>query len=189
MGIPTLIKTLTASGDSSLSFVDGTSDVTLDSTYDEYMFVFTDIGPATDGVAFHFQVNATDDAGGGYDTSAITSTNFQSYQNEAGTDAAIGYSTSSDQAQGTAFQILTGSLGNDADSSLAGTLHLFSPSSTTYVKHFYARTHCSGTSGAATYAQSDFTAGYINDTTAIDEIQFKMSSGNFDGVIQLFGIS
>ena len=30
MGIPTLIKTLTASGDSSLSFVDGTSDVVLD---------------------------------------------------------------------------------------------------------------------------------------------------------------
>ena len=83
MGIPTLIKTLTASGDTSLSFVDGTSDVVLDGTYDEYMFVFTDIGPATDGSIFSFQVNATDDAGGGYDTSLITSTFFNAQHSEA----------------------------------------------------------------------------------------------------------
>ena len=55
MGIPTLIKTLTASGSATLSFVDGTSDVTLDSTYDEYMFVCTDIGPATDNVFSPFK--------------------------------------------------------------------------------------------------------------------------------------
>ena len=189
MGIPTLIKTQTASNSASLDFVDGTSDVVLDSTYDEYMFVFTDIGPATDNVAFHFQVNATDDAGGGYDTSQIQSTAISAYQNEDGDETSLAYSTSNDQANGTAFQTLTGSIGNDADSSLAGTLHLFSPSSTTYVKHFYARVHSSGSAGAETYAQSDFIAGYINDTTAIDEIQFKMSSGNFDGVIQLYGIA
>ena len=68
MGISTLIKTLTASGSASLDFVDGTSSVVLDSTYDEYMFVFTDINPATDSANFTFQVNATDDAGGDYDT-------------------------------------------------------------------------------------------------------------------------
>ena len=186
MGIPTLIKTLTASNDASLSFVDGTADVTLDSTYDEYMFVFTDIGPATDNVQLSFQVNATDDAGGGYDTSLITSTVFEAYHNEADSAAAIGYVTGADLAQSSSFQILFQGMGNGSDEASSGIMHLFSPSSTTYVKHFYARTNTHSNTNSSTVK---FIAGYINDTTAIDEIQFKTSSGNFDGVIQLFGIS
>jgi hypothetical protein len=184
MGIPTLIKTLTASDSATLSFVDGASDVTLDSTYDEYMFVFTDIGPATDAVEFQFQVNATDDAGGGYDTSLITSTSFRAYHSEANaTD--LSYQTAYDLAQSASFQTICADIGNGSDESCAGIMHLFSPS-TTYVKHFYSR--------FSTYNEGNaenelYTAGYINDTTAIDEIQFKMSSGNFDGVIQLFGIA
>jgi hypothetical protein len=186
MGIPTLIKTLTASGDSSLSFVDGTADVTLDSTYDEYMFVFTDINPATDQVEFTFQVNATDDAGGGYDTSPITSTHFWAYNHETSGATSLQYNSGHDQSQGTAFQKLSVGIGSDADQCCAGRLHLFTPSNTTYVKHFYATMNNAVSSD---YAENEFIAGYINDTTAIDEIQFKMSSGNFDGVIQLYGIS
>ena len=35
-----------------------------------------------------------------------------------------------------------------------------------------------------------FIGGYINTTSAIDEVQFKMSTGNIDaGTISLFGIS
>jgi len=187
MGIPTLIKTLTASNSATLSFVDGASDVTLDSTYDEYMFVFTDIGPATDNVNLGFQVNATDDAGGGYDTSLITSTFFDAIQNETGDGGLdVLYQASHDQAQGTAFQTIARGTGNGSDESCAGVMHLFSPASTTYVKHFYSR--CNGYQ-YDNYTFDQFCAGYINDTTAIDEIQFKMSSGNFDGVIQLFGIA
>ena len=186
MGIPTLIKTLTASDSASLAFVDGASDVTLDSTYDEYMFVFTDINPATDAAEFQFQVNATDDAGGGYDTSLITSTFFKAHHQEddGGTDLA--YHTSHDQAQGSGHQTLAYDVGSDADQSVAGIMHLFSPSSTTYVKHFYSRTNNAYSSDISI---DTFVAGYINDTTAIDEVQLKFSSGNFDGVIQLYGIA
>mgnify|MGYP003150907485 CR=1 FL=1 len=165
MGIPTLIKTLTADGDTSLSFVDGASSVVFDSTYDEYMFVFTDIGPATDDADLTFQVNATDDAGGGYDTSLITSTTFEAYHFENDDPDTMGYNTGE---------------------SCAGILHIFSPASTTYVKHFYSRFNMYGDRDLTLDL---FAAGYINDTTAIDEIQFKMSSGNFDGVIQMYGIS
>jgi len=186
MGIPTLIKTLTASGDSSLSFVDGSASVVLDSTYDEYMFVFTDINPATDSAELSFQVNATDDAGGGYDTSQITSSFFMVRHDEDDDSSDFGYQTAMDQANGTAFQVLMDNIGNGADESAAGILNLFSPASTTYAKHFYSRFQ---TYGAGNKSQDSFVAGYINDTTAIDEIQFKMSTGNFDGVIQLFGIS
>ena len=34
-----------------------------------------------------------------------------------------------------------------------------------------------------------YAGGYVNVTEHVDEIQFKMSSGNFDGVIQMYGIS
>ena len=186
MGILTLIKTLTADGDSSLSFVDGTSSVVLDSTYDEYMFVFTDIAPATDNVQFQFQVNATDDAGGGYDSSPMTTTTSTSTASEGEDTGAIEYQSGHDQANGTAFQRIIGGVGSDADQSCAGIMHLFNPSSTTYIKHFWAN---SVYAQANDHAGSYFISGYINDTTAIDEIQFKMSSGNFDGVIQLYGVA
>jgi len=186
MGIPTLIKTLTASDSASLEFVDGASDVTLDSTYDEYMFVFTDIGPATDVAYLTFQVNATDDAGGDYDTSLITSTFFLTWHYESDSSLGLAQEAGRDLAQSSAYQPLVGDIGNDADSSAAGILHLFSPSSTTYVKHFYSefQAHAGDDS-----TQRSFAAGYINDTTAIDEISFKMTSGNFDGVIQMYGIA
>jgi len=186
MGISTLIKTLTASDSASLEFVDGTSDVVLDSTYDEYIFVCTDINPATDGPNFGWQVNATDDAGGGYDTSLFTSTAVEATHGESDSPAQVTYIGGSDQAQGSSYQRLADSIGNGGDESCAGVLHLFSPASTTYVKHFYSTfsQYDSGNKAGGYYM-----AGYINDTTAIDEIKFYMSSGNFDGVIQLYGIA
>jgi len=187
MGIPTLIKTLTASNSASLAFVDGASDVVLDSTYDEYMFVFTDIGPATDGASFQFQVNATDDAGGGYDTSLITSTSFVASHGEGGTPASVTYQGAHDAAQSSSYVTLANDCGSASDESIAGIMHLFSPSSTTYVKHFYSRFQIYGSGDPK--SDDKFTAGYINDTTAIDEISFKFDSGNFDGVIQLYGVA
>ena len=186
MGIPTLIKTLTASGDSSLAFVDGSASVVFDSTYDEYMFVCTDINPADDHKTFGFQVNATDDAGGGYDTSLITSTFFDATVNAAGGAGGLQINTDHDQAQAAGYQSLIRDQGNGSDESGVCILHIFSPASTTYVKHWYSRAHNHQSEG---YVQGYFASGYINDTTAIDEISFKMASGNFDGVIQMYGIS
>ena len=186
MGIPKLIKTLTASGSDYLDFVDGTSSVVLDSTYDEYMFVCTDINPATDAAEFVFQVNATDDAGGDYDASPITSTFFKAHQQEddGGTD--LSYHDSHDRANAAYFQALAYDVGSDADQSVAGVMHLFSPSSTTYVKNFYSRMQNAYSSDIS---MDVFVAGYFNDTTAIDEVRFKFSAGAFDGVIQLYGIA
>jgi hypothetical protein len=196
MGIPTLIKTLTASGSTSLNFVDGASDVVFDSTYDEYMFVCTDINPGTDNATLGFQVNSTNDAGGDYDVSLITSTFFDTLHDEdPGDTAALAYNADSvtggsgknSQSQDAYFQSILRNTGSGADESGAGILHIYSPSSTTYVKHFqgvfqnYQREN---------YSQQYFIGGFINDAAyAIDEISFKMSNGTFDGVIQMFGIS
>ena len=56
-GSMVFIKKLTASSSGTLSFVDGSSDVVLDSTYKEYIFIFKNIHPASDGAAFRFQVS------------------------------------------------------------------------------------------------------------------------------------
>ena len=178
MGIPTLISTNSDPTDvASIEFTSG-----IDSTYDEYMFVCTDIGPATDTANFLFQCSI--DGGSNYNVTT-TSTNWMAYNEEGGGSAGISYRTGEDQAQGTAFQHLTLTTGNGADESCAGILHLFSPASTTYVKHFYARFN-NYYSGNELY--SNHIAGYFNDANDINAIQFKMSSGNFDGVIQMYGI-
>jgi len=174
---PVLISTATANNASSVAITSG-----IDSTYDEYMFVFTDINPATDSVDFTFQVNASGQSGF---NEYMTTTFFAAYHNEDNTTAAMGYMPNYDQAQGTSYQVLCYDTGSGGDECGAGILHLFNPSSTTYVKHFYSR---SSNHHNLNYAQDANAAGYINITAAVDEISFKMESGNFDGVIQMYGI-
>ena len=183
-GKMTLIKEQTASSSSSISFVDGSSSVVLDSTYPIYMFKFINIHPATNNAYFTFQGNAS---GGSGFNETMTTTVFYAYHNEAGNDTLLGYIAGSDQAQGTGFQrLINDGIGNGNDECASGELTLFNPSSTTFVKHFIARTN---NYYNGTYSMDSYTAGYFNTTSAIDEIQFKMSSGNIDaGTIKLYGI-
>ena len=183
-GAMTFIKKLTASSDSTLDFVDGSSDVVLDNTYKEYLFIYNNIHPQTSGAMLEFQGNAS---GGSGFNETITSTNFNPYHLEDGSEALLRYMTAQDQAQGTSFQPLSEDINNDNDGSLVGYLHLFNPSSTTFVKHFISRTQIMNTTPGS---YGTFCAGYFNTTSAIDEIQFKMHSGNIDsGDIILFGLN
>ena len=186
-GNMTFIKKLTASGSANLSFVDGSSSVVLDNTYKEYLFTFKDIHPASDNRDLY--VNFSVDTGSNYNVTK-TSTNFVAYNAEGDNDRALEYSPGQDLAQSTAFQSLTGGyggIGADADQSLSGYLHLFNPSSTTFVKHFIARVNISN---QINFSVDNHIAGYGNTTSAIDAVQFKMSSGNIDaGDICLYGIA
>jgi len=174
-----LISTQTASSSSTISFTSG-----IDSTYKEYIFKCINIHPATNEQNFTFQVDT------GTNTNynqTITSTFFRAYHQEDDGGTALGYLTSRDQAQGTSFQPLTVTVGNDNDQCTNGILHLFDPSDTTFVKHFMARfTDYEG----GDQAVDNFCTGYINTTTAITRVQFKFASGNIDsGVIKLYGVS
>ncbi len=183
----TLIKTLTASSSSSLDFVDGASDVVFDNTYSVYEFHFYNLHPSAANPNFQFQVNATDDAGGAYDTSLITSTFFYAYLSEDDGASALAYSAGNDAAQSASFINLQGGTDNANDASASGVFTIYDPSSTTYVKHWMCRTSLMSDTPASF---DHFTAGYINDTTAIDEISFKFVSGNIDaGTIKMFGVS
>ena len=184
-GSMVFIKKLTASSSGTLSFVNGSSDVVLDSTYKEYVFTFKDIHPsASDPSGITFQ--GSTDTGSSYGVN-ITSTYFRSTHDEDGSNGALAYQGSQDLAQSTNFQNIGQSVGNDNDQCLAGYLHIFNPSSTTFVKHFIARTNNAHQSDKT---RDVFTAGYMNTTSAIDAIQFKMGSGNIDaGDICLYGIN
>jgi len=183
MGL-TFIKALTASSSSSLDFVDGTSDVVLDNTYNEYQFYFVNMHPQTDDKDFRFQVNA---AGGSGFNETITSTFFATWHDEGDSSTHLGYRTAEDQAEGNAYQTLYDRVDSANDAATSGILTLYDPSSTTYVKHFVSRLNGMH---ADSYTMECYGAGYINTTSAIDEISFKFESGNIDeGTIYMYGVS
>ena len=172
-----LLSEQTASSSSTISFTSG-----IDSTYKEYIFKFFDIHAGTDNVNFTvgFRDGSTD-----YDATKTT-TYFYGYNTEASGGGTLEYEASGDLAQGTGFQYLSSQMGTGNDECLVGTLHLFDPSSTTFVKHFMSTTNI--------YDRGDisvnlYVAGYCNVTAAIDGVQFKMSSGNIDsGTIKMYGV-
>ena len=183
-GAMTLIKTITASSDSTISFVDGSSDVVLDSTYPIYLFKFINIHPASNNTELTF--NASVDGGSNYNVTKTT-TFFQAEHDEADSTTSLAYKTGDDIAQGTGFQNLCDTIGNDNDASGNGFLHLFDPSNTTFVKHFISTIQMISDQN---YSYNAFIAGYGNTTSAIDAIRFKMSSGNIDsGTFKLYGVS
>jgi len=182
-GSMTLIKEQTASSSASISFVDGSSDVVLDSTYPIYKFEFINIHPATDLAFFTFNLSV--DTGSNYNVTK-TSTHFHAGHNEAGDTTYFQYDASRDLAQSTAFENININTGNGNDECVSGSMTLFNPSSTTFVKHYISK---SATYNGYDYMFNHHVAGYGNTTSAVDAVQFKMSSGNIDaGTIKLYGI-
>ena len=172
-----LLSTQTASSSATIDFTSS-----IDSTYKEYIFKYIDCHPATDNVEFQF--NMTTD-GTNFNVTK-TSSYFNSYQAEDNSAQAVGYNTTPDLAQSTNDQILAEDVGNDADQCVVGTLHLFEPSSTTFVKHYLSN---SSQSHQNNFTQNVFCAGYGNTTSAITGVRFKFSSGNIDaGTIKMYGV-
>ena len=183
-GSMTHIKTLTASSSGTLSFVHGSANVVLDSTYPVYVFKFINIHPATDDA--NFQFDTSDDGGSSYNT-AKTTTSFRAIHSEGGSGAALAYRANADLAQGATYQTIAENLDNDNDSNGGGELYLFDPSSTTFAKHFLCRftSHQNSEGGN----QDQFTSGYVNVTAAINAVLFRFHTGNIDsGTIKLYGI-
>jgi len=173
-----LISEQTASSSSTISFTSG-----IDSTYKEYIFKFINMHPNGNAKQFKFQVDTGTNTN--YNQTLTTST-FTAYHNEGDSSTALAYSDV-DHAQGTGFQHLSISTGNDNDQSVSGELHLFDPSNTTFVKHFLAR---SSTYTANDHVYDLHVGGYFNTTTAITRVQFKYDSDTIDsGTIKLYGVS
>jgi hypothetical protein len=178
----TLISSQTASSSASLSFTTG-----ITSTYKAYKFVYIGIKAST---ASNFTFNASTDSGSNYNVTK-TDTMFASFHYENDGVYAVLYDDSgNDLAQSTSFApLLYGSQNADADNATSGSLTIFNPSSTTYVKHFIAQSNSMATGGVNPFQSVAYVAGYGNTTSAINAIQFKMASGNIDaGTIYMYGI-
>jgi hypothetical protein len=174
----TLISSQTASASANISFTSG-----IDSTYKAYKFVFSNIHPSNDSV--YFQFNMSTDGGSNYNVTK-TSTAFYAYHRENDADNNLTYGGSYDLAQSTGFQYLSDDAGADNDQSISGTLQLFNPSSTTYVKHFISNTN---TAQVIDYSINNLNAGYGNTTSAVNAVRFQFTAGNIDaGIIYLYGI-
>ena len=174
---------ITNSADTDSTDIANISFTGIDSTYKLYIFKFIDVNPATDGGDFQF--NGSDDTSSwSYDITKTT-TAFNSYMTEGSGTTTIGQDTTNDLAQSTAYQSLAMDQGNGADENIAGTLWLFNPSNTTYVKHFYSIVNCYHQSD---FAEQRFSAGYFNTTAAITALDFKMNTGNMDGTIKMYGV-
>ena len=178
-GVWVKISSITASSSATVSFTSG-----LDSTYNKYCFKYINMHPATDATELQFQVST--DGGSSYGV-AITSSAFQSYYSEAGDSEGVAYYAADDLAQGTGFQNLCNNVGNGNDESMSGTLFLFDPSNATFVKHWINTSH---SYSGGDFALNGFQAGYVNSTSAVNAVQFKMTGGNIDaGTITLYGIN
>ena len=177
-----LISTQTASSSSSLSFTSG-----IDSTYKEYIFKYINCHPSVNIPHWTFQ--GSTNAGSSFGVT-ITSTNFNAYHAENDSEAVTEYVAPGDLAQSTDYQRLLTEVNYSDDGSVSGALHLFEPSSTTFVKHFIATSQGMFGPTSNAYSWNQYVAGYFNTTSAIDAIDFKFSSGNIDsGVIKLYGVS
>ena len=182
-GSMTLIKEQTASSSASISFVDGSGGVVLDSTYPIYLFKFINIHPENNSKEFRF--NGSTDSGSNYNVTK-TSTSFEVSHYEDDSLTNFRYRTDQDQAQSTDFHPLIADIGNLADECAVGRMYLFNPASTTFVKHFIIEFQ---NYVANNQSQQNFSGGYFNTTSAVDAIQFKMNTGNIDsGTIKLYGI-
>jgi len=174
-----LISTQTASSSSTIDFTSG-----IDSTYKEYIFKYYNVHPST-GASLYMNLSA--DGGSNYNVTK-TSTAFRAFHQEDDGDASLTYLTGYDLAQGTGSQRISGAINaSNADESCSGTLHLFDPSNTTFVKHFLATTNAYGES---VYSHQLFIAGYGNTTSAVNAVQFSLNTGNIDtGTFKLYGVS
>ena len=173
-----LISTQTASSSATINFTSG-----IDSTYKEYIFKLYDIHPTNDGV--DIRVNFRD--GGSNFDATKTSSFFWTYHDEGGSTTILQYSTGRDLAQSTSADALSGNIGADNDQSGVATLHLFDPSNTTFVKHYIAT---SNVYEDGDYTINSYSAGYCNTTSAIDGVQFIMSSGTIQsGTIKMYGVT
>lgn len=142
----------------------------------EYLFHFVNVHAATNAVKFTFQVST--DSGSSY---GVTHTNiyWNSYHSEGGAGGTNNYESVADSAQTTneVELVREDKMSGDSDHSCNGHMHLFNPSSTTFAKHYIARTQ---NNHEAEYSMDSYIGGYLNTTSALTNIRFKMSSGNME---------
>ena len=179
----TLILSQTADSDTNMDFVEGTSGVVFDSTYKLYIFKLIGCIPEEGGQAI-CGIDASTDTGSSFGV-ACTDAVFQAQQAENGDNALLTYNTDNDLAQSTG-RVTIGYGGTGSDEGICGTVFIFNPSDTTYVKHYQSETMQIMDNDAFRH---QFNGGYWNTTSALDAFRFKFDSSDWSGTVKLYGVA
>lgn len=187
LGSMKLIKDLSiSSGTGTVSFVNGSASVVIDSTYKTYIFKLINIHPSAQNGARLVAFQASTDTGSSYGITA-TSTFVQNGHGETSGSTTTAYDQYYDVGGATDFIPLNKDVGADNDQASNAELWLFNPSNTSYMKQFISR---SNAAERADSTNNPMVGGYFHTTSAIDAIQFKITADSIDaGNIKLYGIA
>ena len=169
-----LLQSTTASNVASVTM--GNSSL-ITSTYRNYMIIGSNVIPATDGAHSRIRVSIGGSAQTG---SNYYSTKIRMYD---GSNTVTGYNYNT----ATSFEESWGeSIGNSTGENTNFVCYLFDPSSTNNYKGI--KSHAILTDLSPDTAQHIFTGMYYS-TSAVDGLQFYMSSGNItSGYFKLYGL-
>jgi len=181
-GSMTLIKTLTASNVTSLSFMNGTNDVVFNSNFKEYFVTVNNFHPRSDNKNFEISFSTN---GSNFGLSKTT-TQYRSIHTEDDGTTALAHIDSGDLVTSTANQILVEGIGNNSDQSCSGYIQFFDPAQTTFLKHFRS---VFSSCNAGDRIDHFWVTGYADLTGPIVGFKFESGAGvAFDGVFSLYGI-
>ena len=179
-GAWTHIKTVTASSDSAVTMIHGTSDVVFDATYSTYALVITNLKPATDGTHLYLRY-----VQGG---SVISTNKYGFFTNGGGSNQGVFYSNADNQTEfklnGQSGYVIT----SDAEGSLDGIVYFSNPASTAVRKNIWWQISWQG--AIANTQGRTGGGGFVNNTTANNGFSVLMNSGNIaSGKFKLYGIT
>lgn len=170
-----LIQRQTPSAVATCDFTTGIS-----STYDEYLFTFTDVRPATAGVGFWCRFSQ--DGGSSY----LTGASDYAYASQWLGDVTA---ASTSVATGDTKIIMAVNVDNAATNSVCGEMRLFSPSGTANYKKTSFNNICRD--NTTDFCRSAYGSGLLRlNANAVNGVRFMFSSGNItSGSIALYGLA
>ncbi len=156
----------------------------ISSTYETYIFILTQVRPATDGANMYMRVGT----GGGptYD-SGSTSYDWATWRWVNNASLAAG----SGAGGGLSYMGLDGggAIDNGADSSMSGEVRMFNPSSGTLFTRFTWQTQ-NMDNAATNLVLGIVGGGRYRSTTAVTAVRFLASSGMLtSGTIDMYGLT
>ena len=166
----TLLETQTASSSATIDFTTG-----IDSTYKQYVFVLSDVVPATNSVRLHLLTSTN--AGSSYTTTSgytyhltITDSGSASYSGTTGTDE---------------IRLSFNTINTANESGVNATVYMHNPSAATFTRFYWVGNAAITGSGS----QAISGAGTRVAAEDVDAVRFVMSSGNItSGTFKLYGI-
>ena len=156
--------------------------------YDVFIFQFINIHSDSDAVTFRFASSVSSDYNWG---------NFWIYyQNEAGSSATQGYNDSYDTLlnSNTPLANISYAMGNVAHEALSGYMYMYGlheevPRQQAPIWLTKTAQHTNGDYHIATQNHGRIITSGTHSNNSIDQIDFSMSTGTFDGTIRLFGMA